>query len=116
MKPNTGEPIHWYVTFELPFTRRPGLGIDTFDLCIGLVAEPDLSSWSWKDADEYAPIRRLGWVDDLHALVDTARERALGLLHDRAGPFAGGWPTWSPDPAWPLPVLPDGAGTTVAGR
>ncbi|MDH6129741.1 DUF402 domain-containing protein [Kitasatospora sp. GP82] len=110
---DSGEPIRWYVNFELPFTRRPSVGIDTLDLCIDLLAEPDLSSW--KDEDEYAQVRRLGLVDDdLHALVDAARERALGLLQDRTGPFAGGWPTWSPDPVWPLPVLPDGAGTAAA--
>ncbi|MFF1909966.1 hypothetical protein [Kitasatospora sp. NPDC058218] len=50
----------------------------------------------------------LGLVgDDLHALVERARQRALGLLQDRAGPFADPWTAWSPDPAWPLPALPD---------
>jgi hypothetical protein len=23
-------------------------------------------------------------------------------------PFSDGWENWRPDPAWPLPVLPDG--------
>ncbi|MEV7189024.1 DUF402 domain-containing protein [Kitasatospora sp. NPDC093102] len=106
---DTGEPLRWYVNFELPHTRRPA-GIDTFDLFIDLVVEPDLSDWSWKDEDEYAQGRRLGLVgDDLHTSVEQARRRALGLLQERAGPFADPWTAWSPDPAWPLPVLPDGA-------
>ncbi len=28
------------------------------------------------------------------------------MLDNESGPFAGGWPTWTPDPAWPLPELP----------
>ncbi|MFI9332132.1 DUF402 domain-containing protein [Kitasatospora sp. NPDC052868] len=110
----TGEPLRWYVNFELPHTRGPA-GIDTFDLFVDLVVEPDLSAWSWKDEDEYAQGRRLGLVgDDLHTLVEQARQRALGLLQDRAGPFADPWTTWLPDPAWPLPTLPGGADGTPA--
>jgi hypothetical protein len=105
----TGQPIKWYVNFELPYTRTR-IGIDTFDLFLDLVVTPDLSSWSWKDEDEYAHGRRLGLLDDaLHSAVEAARERALGMLQDRSGPFAVSWPTWSPSPAWPLPVLPAGA-------
>jgi len=108
---DSGEPIRWYVNFELPFVRRPGFGIDTLDLCVDLVVEPDLSAWSWKDEGEYDHVRRLGLVDDhLHAHVDHAREKALGLLQDRTGPFAQPWTAWSPDPAWPPPVLPADAG------
>jgi hypothetical protein len=103
----TGAPMHWYVNFELPFVRRPGFGIDTFDLFLDLVVAPDLSTHLWKDTEEYAQGRRLGLVDDdLHGHVETARERALGMLQDRSGPFADGWPSWSASPAWPLPVLP----------
>lgn len=103
----THAPLRWYVNFELPYRRRPGLGIDTMDLAVDLVADPDLSAHHWKDEDEYAQLRRLGVVDDrLHRAVDAARQRALGLLRERAGPFAGGWPAWAPDPAWPRPELP----------
>ncbi|MFC8448178.1 DUF402 domain-containing protein [Kitasatospora sp. NPDC057223] len=111
----TGNPIRWYVNFELPYIRRPGVGIDTLDLCVDLVAEPDLSTWSWKDEDEYAQARRLGLIgDDLHTLVDHARRRALGLLQEQAGPFGDPWTAWSPDPAWPLPTLPGGPDDTAA--
>ncbi|WP_170305255.1 DUF402 domain-containing protein [Kitasatospora viridis] len=103
----THQPLRWYVNFELPFVRRRGLGIDTLDLCLDLLATPDLGSWWWKDEQEYAQVRRLGMVDDaLDRQVATARSRALALLEDRAGPFARGWPRWSPDPDWPLPELP----------
>ncbi|WP_259465237.1 DUF402 domain-containing protein [Streptomyces sp. TLI_171] len=105
----TGDPINWYVNFELPYRRRPG-GIDTMDLALDLVVTPDLSGHRWKDRQEYSRLRRLGMVDDFLARqVDAACGRAIRMLDDQAGPFAAGWPVWAPDPAWPLPLLPDGA-------
>ncbi|MFJ5122386.1 DUF402 domain-containing protein [Kitasatospora sp. NPDC088548] len=112
----TGEPLRWYVNFELPYTRTP-IGLDTFDLFVDLVVEPDLSSYRWKDVDEYQQGRRLGLIDDdLHLRVEAAREQALGLLQDRRGPFADTWPAWAPDPGWPNPQLPREAGDYEAGR
>ncbi|MEU3495315.1 DUF402 domain-containing protein [Kitasatospora cineracea] len=105
----SGDPISWYVNFEMPYRRRPG-GIDTMDLALDLVVTPDLSRHRWKDRDEYGRLRRLGVVDDfLDRQVDAACARALRMLDDRAGPFASGWPAWAPEEAWPLPLLPDGA-------
>ncbi|TYC66637.1 DUF402 domain-containing protein [Streptomyces sp. CB01881] len=107
----TKEPLRWYVNFEKPYRRRPGVGIDTLDLCLDLVVAPDLSEHHWKDQDEYGQVRRLGLVDDhLHRQVELARGLAIAMLDDRAGPFAGGWPTWAPDASWPLPALPADAG------
>ncbi|KQV10111.1 MULTISPECIES: DUF402 domain-containing protein [unclassified Kitasatospora] len=106
----TGEPLRWYVNFEKPFLRRPGIGIDTLDLCLDLVVTPDLSGHHWKDHEEYAQLRRLGVIDDyLHRQVEQAKGRAITMLDNRTGPFAGGWSIWTPDPAWPLPELPAGA-------
>ncbi|GAA1184221.1 hypothetical protein F4556_007575 [Kitasatospora gansuensis] len=99
----SGEPLRWYVNFEKPYLRRQGVGIDTLDL----VVTPDLSGPHWKDRDEYAQLRRLGVIDDyLHRQVERAKGRAITMLDNRTGPFAGGWPAWAPDPAWPLPELP----------
>ena len=106
----TGEPLRWYVNFEKPFLRRPGVGIDTLDLCLDLVITPDLSGHRWKDRAEYAQARRLGVIDDyLHRQVEQAQGRALTMLDNESGPFAGGCPTWTPDPAWPPPELPSDA-------
>ncbi|GAA4832333.1 DUF402 domain-containing protein [Kitasatospora terrestris] len=106
----TKEPLHWYVNFEKPYRRRPGLGIDTLDLCLDLVVAPDLSAHRWKDEDEYVQVRRLGLVDDpTHREVERGRERATAMIAERTGPFAGGWSRWEPDPHWPLPTLPAGA-------
>ncbi|WP_406085911.1 DUF402 domain-containing protein [Kitasatospora purpeofusca] len=105
----TGDPKRWYVNFELPYVRTP-IGLDTFDLFVDLVVEPDLSAHRWKDLDEYDQARRLGLISDpLHAVVDEARERALALVQERALPFSEDWPAWTPDPVWPSPELPPNA-------
>jgi protein associated with RNAse G/E len=99
----------WYVNFERPF-RRTAIGIDTFDLLLDLVVEPDLSGWTWKDEDEYAHGRRIGLIDDaLHSRVDEARQRVLALIEAGEGPFADDWSAWRRDPAWPVPALPPDA-------
>ncbi len=102
-------PAHWYVNFERPYRRSP-IGIDTFDLLVDLVVAPDLSSYTWKDEDEYAQARRLGLIDDAwHADVQQARDRVLALVESAAGPFAHDLSTFRHDPAWPDPVLPPDA-------
>ena len=102
-----GRPMNWYVNFERPLART-ATGVDTFDLMLDLVAAPDLSSWRWKDEDEYAYGRRLGVIgDDEHRQVEAARERAVALVESRGGPLGEHWSSWRADPGWPLPVLGD---------
>ena len=99
---------NWYVNFERPTARTPG-GFDTFDLTVDLLIAPDLTSWEWKDEDEYAHVRRLGIVTDTeHQAVDTARAQALAMLAERSGPFAHAerWAAWRWEPTWPTPRLP----------
>jgi len=104
----------WYVNFELPY-RRTHIGIDTLDLLLDLVVEPDLAGYTWKDEDEYAHGRRLGLIDDaLHAQVDAARQQVLALIQGRQGPFARDWSGWQRDPGWPTPALPPGTMDTQA--
>ncbi|GAA3647464.1 hypothetical protein GCM10022224_007890 [Nonomuraea antimicrobica] len=99
-------PIAWYVDFDLP-KRRTHLGIDTFDLLLDLLVEPDLSRYRWKDEDEYRHGRRLGLIDDdVHHRVAEARQEVIGLIETRQGPFAHDWtPPRHPD--WPTPTLPE---------
>ncbi len=99
----------WYVNFERP-RRRTRIGIDTCDLFVDLVVQPDLSSYAWKDEGEYAQARRLGLIDDtVHAAVDEARQQVLALIESRQGPFAQDLSAWRPDPRWATPVLPNDA-------
>ncbi|MGW1269718.1 DUF402 domain-containing protein [Streptomyces sp. NPDC002491] len=109
---------NWYVNFERP-TARTGDGFDTFDLTVDLVVDPDLTSWRWKDEDEYAHVRRLGIVTDTeHQAVAAARDQAIAMLEERSGPFAdtASWSAWRWNPAWPAPTLPrpGAAGQRVA--
>ncbi|MFF3667832.1 DUF402 domain-containing protein [Microtetraspora malaysiensis] len=95
--------LRWYVNFQRPY-RRTEWGIDTFDLLLDLVAEPDLSGYRWKDEDEYRQGRRLGIVGDAeHRAIQEARDQVIALIEERRGPFAE---TWRIDPRWPLPTLP----------
>ncbi|MFD0532272.1 DUF402 domain-containing protein [Kitasatospora arboriphila] len=57
--PVTARPLRLYVNFERPVVRS-GAGIDTLDLLVDLVVEPDLSGWWWKDQDEYEQGRSSG--------------------------------------------------------
>ncbi|WP_316527477.1 DUF402 domain-containing protein [Kitasatospora brasiliensis] len=101
-----GRPLRWYVNFERPY-RRTAIGIDTLDLILDLVITPDLSTYSWKDEDEYAQARRLGVIDEAtHRQLDGARDLALAQLRDRTGPFAPDPETWTLPPEGPLPTLP----------
>ncbi|MFE9399870.1 DUF402 domain-containing protein [Streptomyces flavidovirens] len=99
---------NWYVNFEHP-TRRTETGFDTLDLTVDLVIDPDLSTRTWKDEDEYAHVRRLGIVTDTeHQAVELARAQVLAMLEERAGPFADidQWAAWRWNPAWSPPCLP----------
>lgn len=107
-----GELVVWYVNFERPFQRTP-IGVDTFDLLLDLVVDPDLS-YRWKDEGEYALGRRLGIVsDDEHREVQAARDEVLALLGRRIGPFDERWLSWRREEHWPPPVLPDDAASWV---
>ncbi|MFE5207735.1 DUF402 domain-containing protein [Streptomyces sp. NPDC056600] len=100
----------WYVNFEHPATRTPD-GYDTLDLTVDLLVAPDLTTWRWKDEDEYAHVRRLGIVTDAeHEAVTSARDEALAMIEERSGPFAdaAAWQTWRWDSLWPTPRLGDG--------
>jgi hypothetical protein len=113
---------NWYVNFEHPTTRTDD-GFDTFDLAVDLVIDPDLSTLTWKDEDEYAHVRRLGIVSDTeHRAVELARAQVVAMLDERAGPFADAdrWAAWRWELAWPAPCLPrrEGAdpGAVAASR
>ncbi len=83
-------------------------------LQLDLVVAADFSGHRFKDRDEYGLLRRLGVVDDcLDNQMHHARGRAIRMIDEKAGLFAAGWSIWSPDPAWPLPLLPEGADRQV---
>lgn len=103
-----GDLLCWYINFELPSIRTK-IGVDTCDLQLDLVVNPDFS-YRWKDEDEYVHARRMGIIDDAwHTRVEQARGEAIDMIENRRGPFAKDdrWDQWRRDPEWPIPVLPE---------
>jgi uncharacterized protein DUF402 len=94
--------IGWYVNLQEPNRRTP-IGFDTVDQVLDLWVESDLS-WSWKDEHELKAAVRLGRFTSEEATAI----RAEGEQVIREWPFPTGWEDWRPDPAWPVPQLPDG--------
>ena len=82
-----------------------------------LVVTPDLSTYTWKDEDEYAHARRVAVISGTeNKAIDSARERVIGMIDARrggvaaaTGPFDPRWLEWRPDPTWPTPRLPEQA-------
>ena len=97
----------WYVNIQEPFRRTP-LGIDTQDLELDLVIEPD-GSWSLKDEDRLDPwIERGRWTAAEIAAIRVEGARLGAELEAGRRWWSDDWATWEPDPAWPVPTLPEG--------
>lgn len=101
----TGEHLGWYVNLQTPF-ERTDIGIESMDLMLDVVADPDLS-WRWKDDDEFDEIAERGIFEpELVARVRAEAERVIGRIEGREPPFDEPWPSWRPDPRWSAPRLP----------
>jgi predicted RNA-binding protein associated with RNAse of E/G family len=102
-----GEFRYWYVNLEAPW-RRSAVGFDTWDHALDLVVAPDLSSWEWKDEDEFAWWQEAGIISTAEAqAIRTEARRAVAVIERRATPYCDGWERWVPDLSWqPLTELP----------
>ena len=102
-----GDRFHrWYINLESAYRRTP-IGFDFTDHVLDLVVEPDLADWQWKDEDELTRAVALGLVTQTQADAFHAEgRRAIARLKAKLPPFADGWETWRPAPAWPIPPLP----------
>jgi hypothetical protein len=108
-------PRFWYLNFQRPFTRTK-IGIDTFDLFLDLVLDPDLSRPRWKDEAEYQQARRLGIIDEAtYRQIEAARERALALTDGPLHELVEQWEGLRLDPSWPIPTLTPDALTLSTG-
>jgi hypothetical protein len=97
----------FYVNLEQRH-RRNGNTIDTRDHVLDLECERP-RQWQWKDEDELVLAVEHGFVTpELAAEIRAEGERVAGMIERWEPPFSDGWENWRPDPAWPLPVLPDG--------
>lgn len=104
----TGEHHGWYVNLQHPF-RRTALGIESMDLALDIVAEPDLRSWRSKDDDELDQIAERGlFAPDVVARVRAEAAMVVDRIEGRRPPFDHTWHDWRPDPTWGGPELPPG--------
>jgi uncharacterized protein len=92
----------WYVQLTTPL-RESRFGWDTCDRALDVWVEPD-GRWEWKDEDDLTEAVTLGYFTaDEAAAIRREGERVIA-----AKPWPTGWEDWRPDPAWPLPTLPEG--------
>ena len=102
-----GSMQSWYINLEDPL-RRTSLGFELMDQMLDIVASPDLSSWRWKDEDEFEEAISLGIISSEKAkFLRSEGEKAITWLQSGKSPF-NGWEKWRPDPSWAIPVLPKG--------
>jgi hypothetical protein len=96
----------WYVNLEEPRVRWDG-GIDSEDHFLDIDVYPD-RTWRWRDEDEFAQARQDGLMDEAQALrVREAGRAAIESITAWGTPYSDGWEDWRPDPAWPVPPLPE---------
>lgn len=95
----------YYINFQEPF-RRSHCGVDTLDLDLDIIINPD-HSFEWKDEDDYQKAIDHGiispeWIRG----IEDAKPEIFARLEKREYPFNGSWLNWMPDPNWSPPKLP----------
>jgi protein associated with RNAse G/E len=102
----SNEFICYYNNFQLPF-RRSHYGIDTLDLDLDLIVNPDFS-YEWKDVADYQKaieneIILPEWIQG----IESAKQEIFSRLNQRQYPYDGSWLNWVLDPSWSQPKLPE---------
>lgn len=102
----SNEFLCYYINFQLPF-RRNQFAVDTLDLDLDLIINPDFS-YHWKDVDDYQEaiandIIFPEWRDG----IEQAKQDVFEKLERHQYPFDGSWLDWEPDPGLAPPTLPE---------
>lgn len=97
----------WYINLEDPL-ERTAHGFIVRDHFLDVLVARDLSSWEWKDEDEFAEAIDLGMVHpEKAAFLRSEGQRVAEWICSGTSPF-NEWREWRPDPAWPVPEFPSG--------
>jgi protein associated with RNAse G/E len=103
---DSNEFLCYYINFQLPF-QRSHCGIDTLDLDLDLIINPDFS-YEWKDVEDYQKaIEEQLIFPEWTKEIDIAKKEILDKLEERQYPYDGSWLNWTPDPSWTPPKLPE---------
>jgi hypothetical protein len=101
----TGAFLCWVVNLQAPLVRSR-FGWDTLDHELEVYVLPDLR-WAWRDEDRFARLVELGpFTKAQGATIRAEAESVIADVEARRHPFDEPWPSWTPDPSWPLPSLP----------
>lgn len=104
----SGEHWGWYVNLQTPM-RRTDAGVQTMDLVLDVIIDPDRKSWTWKDEDELQIALDRELIDEsLASALRAEAEEVIRRAQANEAPFCDPWPDWRPDPSWGLPRLPAG--------
>lgn len=97
----------WYVNLQAPVKRVPA-GFDTADHILDIDVSPN-RQWSWKDEDELTVALAIGrFSEDEATAIRAEGERVILDIEVRRWPFDASLVDWRPDPAWPVPTVPEG--------
>ena len=95
----------WYVNLQEPI-RRTKIGFDTMDHALDVVIHPDMSSWEWKDDDEFQEAQKVGYFSAEKAReIWSEGERAVKLITSKRRSMYEKWATWQANPEWGIPKL-----------
>lgn len=102
---DTKEMDCWYVNLQEPIRHTP-IGFDTMDNMLDVIISPDMSTWRWKDDDEFTAAQKIGFYSPEKAREIWAEgERAIQLITKERLDLYKKWEMWQPNPEWELPIL-----------
>jgi predicted RNA-binding protein associated with RNAse of E/G family len=101
-----GAFANYYVNLEQPHRREDRTTISS-DHVLDIVVQPD-HTYHRKDEDELAEAVRQGrYTAERAASIEHDADEVEAVIEAWGSPFRDGWENWQPDPAWPIPPLPE---------
>jgi hypothetical protein len=95
----------WYFNLQDPFRRTP-IGVDTLDHELDLWWPAGTDRYVWKDVELFEQRLVEGRYPGMADAIRAEGQRIAELLDAGQRWWDEKWAHWSPDPAWPVPVLP----------
>ena len=109
---NTGDATvrTWYINLEDPSNpiHRTSIGFDCTDMLLDVIVEPNLKDWHWEDEDELQEVIEAGLISPETAKALYAKGEEVRDMIMSGKSIFNSWEKWRPDPAWKVPVLPQG--------